>query len=135
MTLTAPDRSELSMFFTNESEEPRIYNVQIKDMAFQDAALSTVITRGPSGRQSYDANWFQRGKTIRCSKNKHGIFTVKVPPQSIMTVTTLDTSWVNGVNTFSGIQPPSSARLTLPTGTDWNTPRRKSASVAAHLAI
>ena len=114
MTLTAPDRSELSMFFTNESEEPRIYNVQIKDMAFQDAALSTVITRGPSGRQSYDANWFQRGKTIRCSKNKHGIFTVKVPPQSIMTVTTLDTSWVNGVNTFSGIQPPSSARLTLP---------------------
>lgn len=114
MTLTSPDRSEMSMFFTNESDEVRIYSVQIKDMAFEPTSFSTVITKGPSGRQAYDANWFQKGKNIRPIRNQRDTFTVKVPPRSIMTVTTLDTSWVNGVNTFPAVQPPMAARLPLP---------------------
>ena len=36
MTLTAPDRSEMSMFFTNESEDVRIYTVQVKDMSGEE---------------------------------------------------------------------------------------------------
>ena len=62
MTLTAPDRSEMSMFFTNESEDVHIYTVQVKDMAFEPTVFSSVITKGPSGRQAYDANWFRIGK-------------------------------------------------------------------------
>ncbi len=114
MTLTSPDRTELSMFFTNDSEEVRTYSVQIKDMGFEPTAFSTVVTKGPSGKQAYDANWFQRGKPVRAMRNHKDLFTVKVPPHSIMTVTTLDTSWVNGVNTFPAVQPPVESRLALP---------------------
>lgn len=114
MTLTSPDRSQMSMFFTNESDEPRVYSVLVKDMAFDTTTLSTVITKGPSSRQPYDANWFQKGKNIRPSHNRRDTYLIKVPPQSIMTVTTMDTSWVNGVNSFPAVQPPISARLTLP---------------------
>ena len=114
MTLTSPDRSEMSMFFTNESDEVRIYNVQIKDMAFEPTMFSSVITKGPSGRQAYDANWFKNGKKIRPVRNHRDTFIIKVPPRSIMTVTTLDTSWVDGVNTFPAVQPPMASRLSLP---------------------
>lgn len=72
MTLTAPDRSEMSMFFTNESEDVRIYTVQVKDMAFEPTVFSSVITKGPSGRQAYDANWFRIGKKIRPIRNPSG---------------------------------------------------------------
>lgn len=41
-------------------------------------------------------------------------FTIKVPPRSIMTVTTMDVSWVDGVNTFPAVQPHLSSRLALP---------------------
>lgn len=112
MTLTSPERTDLSMIFTNESEEVRSYAVEVKDMAFEPTSFSTVITKGPNGRQPYDANWFQRGKNIRANRNH--IFLIKVPPRSIMTVTTLDTSWVGGVNTFPAVQPPRAKRLALP---------------------
>lgn len=114
MTLTAPDRSEMSMFFTNESEDVRIYTVQVKDMAFEPTVFSSVITKGPSGRQAYDANWFRIGKKIRPIRNHRDTFTIKVPPRSIMTVTTTDVSWVDGVNTFPAVQPHLSSRLALP---------------------
>lgn len=114
MTLTAPDRSELSMIFTNESPEVRTYAVQVKDMGFEPTTFNTIITRGPNSRQAYDANWFQTGKKIRASRNHKDVFLIKVPPKSIMTVTTLDTSWVNGVNSFPALQPPKAARLPLP---------------------
>jgi len=113
MTLSAPDRSDFSMIFTNDSDEPRSYTVQVKDMAFELTTLSIVITRGPSSRQPYDANWFQPGEPIRIS-HKQQQFSIKVPPYSIMTVTTLDTGWVAGVNTFPAVQPPKSARLPIP---------------------
>lgn len=112
MTLTSPDRTELSMFFTNESDETRTYSVMMKDMAFDPVALSTVITKGPGSRQPYDINWFQKGKSIRANHNH--VFLIKVPPRSIMTVTTLDTNWVNGVNTFPAVQPPQTKRLPIP---------------------
>lgn len=115
MTLTSPDRTQMSMFFTNDSDDIRVYHVQVKDMGFEPTVFSTVITKGPSsGRQAYDANWFQRGRNIKPSRKQRDIFVVKVQPHSIMTVTTLDTSWVNGVNTFQEIQPPESVRLALP---------------------
>ncbi len=114
MTLCAPDRSDFSMFFTNDSDETRTYTVTVKDMAIDPTALSSVLTKGPSGHQPYDANWFQPGKTFRISRNKNHAFTIKVPPYSILTVTTLDTSWVAGVNTFPAVQPPKPSRLPLP---------------------
>lgn len=114
MTLTSPDRSEMSMFFTNESDEVRIYNVQIKDMTFEPTMFSSVITKGPSGRQAYDANWFKNGKKIRPVRNHRDTFIIKVPPRSIMTVTTLDTSWVDGVNTFPAVQPPDGVQTIAP---------------------
>lgn len=115
MTLTSPDRTQMSMFFTNDSDDLRVYHVQIKDMGFEPTAFSTVVTKGPVGsRQAYDANWFQKGKNIKASRKEKDIFVVKVLPHSIMTVTTMDTSWVNGVNTFQAVHPPVSARLALP---------------------
>lgn len=104
----------MSMFFTNESEDVRIYTVQVKDMAFEPTVFSSVITKGPSGRQAYDANWFRIGKKIRPIRNHRDTFTIKVPPRSIMTVTTMDVSWVDGVNTFPAVQPHLSSRLALP---------------------
>lgn len=118
MTVTSPERTEMSMFFTNDSDETRVYAVQVKDMAFEPTVFSTVITRDPSGKQPYDSNWFQKGKNVRSSRNHRDVFNIKVPPRCIMTVTTLDTSWVKGVNTFPAVQPPESARLPLPYSDD-----------------
>lgn len=113
MTLVSPDRSEMTMHFTNEDDEPRTYSVLVKDMAFENKILSTVITKGPDAGQKYDANWFVRGKAIRPSHRAGETYLIKVPPRSIMTVTTLDTEWVNGVQTFQK-NPPKSERLALP---------------------
>lgn len=115
MTLTSPDRDNFSMFFTNDSDETRTYNVIVRDMAIEPTSLSTVITRGPSGRQAYNANWFRQGKTVRMTRQSgRHMFVIKVPPYSIMTATTLDTSWVNGVQTFKEIHPAGTTRLPLP---------------------
>ncbi|MDE6019372.1 MAG: hypothetical protein K2H01_00015, partial [Ruminococcus sp.] len=113
MTLVSPDRSEMTMHFTNEDTEPRIYSILVKDMAFENKILSTVITTGPKPGQKYDANWFVRGKAIRPSHRTGETYLIKVPPQSIMTVTTLDTEWVAGTETFQKT-PPKSERLSLP---------------------
>ena len=113
MTLVSPDRSEMTMHFTNEDTEPRVYSVLVKDMAFDSKVLSTVITSGPNPGQKYNENWFVRGKAIRPSHRTGETYLIKVPPQSIMTVTTLDTEWVSGVDTFHK-NPPKSERLALP---------------------
>lgn len=113
MTLVSPDRSEMTMHFTNEDTESRVYSVLVKDMAFDNKILSTVITTGPKPGQKYDANWFIRGKAIRPSHRAGETYLIKVPPQSIMTVTTLDTEWVAGTETFQK-NPPKSERLALP---------------------
>mgnify|MGYP001171205623 CR=1 FL=1 len=113
MTLVSPDRSEMTMHFTNEDTEPRVYSVLVKDMAFDNKILSTVITSGPKQGEKYDANWFVRGKAIRPSHRAGETYLIKVPPQSIMTVTTLDTEWVAGTETFQK-NPPKSERLALP---------------------
>ncbi len=113
MTLVSPDRSEMTMHFTNEDTEPRVYSILVKDMSFDNKTLSTVITSGPNPGQKFDANWFVRGKAIRPSHRTGETYLIKVPPQSIMTVTTLDTEWVNGVETFQK-NPPKSERLALP---------------------
>ncbi len=126
MTLASPDRMNFSIFFTNEDDTPRVYAVQVQEMGIAPTTLSTVITQGPSARQAYNANWFKQGKPIKMTRGKsrgkkgdaQGVvgpyFLVKVPPRSIMTVTTLNTDWVQGVNTFSRIQPPKPHRLNLP---------------------
>lgn len=119
MTLVSPDRSEMTMHFTNEDSEPRIYSILVKDMAFDNKVLSTVITTGPEPGQRYDANWFVRGKAIRPSHRAGETYLIKVPPQSIMTVTTLDTEWVAGVQTFSR-NVPKSERLALPYADNFN---------------
>ena len=119
MTLVSPDRSEMTMHFTNEDSEPRIYSILVKDMAFDNKVLSTVITTGPEPGQRYDANWFVRGKAIRPSHRAGETYLIKVPPQSIMTVTTLDTEWVAGVQTFSR-NIPKSERLALPYADNFN---------------
>lgn len=119
MTLVSPDRSEMTMHFTNEDSEPRVYSVLVKDMAFDNKILSTVVTSGPKPGQKYDANWFVRGKAIRPSHRTGETYLIKVPPKSIMTVTTLDTEWVAGTETFRR-NPPKSERLALPYEDDFN---------------
>ena len=119
MTLVSPDRSEMTMHFTNEDNEPRVYSVLVKDMAFDNKILSTVVTSGPKPGQKYDANWFVRGKAIRPSHRTGETYLIKVPPKSIMTVTTLDTEWVAGTETFRR-NPPKSERLALPYKDDFN---------------
>lgn len=113
MTLVSPDRSEMTMHFTNEDLFPRTYSVQLKDMGFTNRTLSTILTAGPNAGEAYNANWFRRGKPVKPSHKNGETYFIKVPPQSIMTITTLDTSWVNGVETFSHAIP-SPERLSLP---------------------
>lgn len=113
MTLVSPDRSEMTMHFTNEDLFTRTYSVQLKDMGFTNRMLSTVITTGPNPGEAFDANWFRRGKPIKPSHRNGETYFIKVPPQSIMTITTLDTGWVNGVETFSH-NIPNAERLPLP---------------------
>lgn len=115
MTLCSPDRQNFSMFFTNDSKDMRIYAVSVKDMAIEPTYLNIVTTKGPGDRQPYNAGWFRRGRTIRIGRGRNKrYFTIKVPPYSIMTVTTLNTDWVGGTSTFSELAPPPAARLSLP---------------------
>ncbi|MBQ8824532.1 MAG: hypothetical protein IJZ64_04795, partial [Ruminococcus sp.] len=124
MTLVSPDRAEMTMHFTNEDLVPRTYSVIVKDMAFENRTLSAIITTGPNPGQPYNANWFRCAKPVRPSHRNEETYFVKVPPQSILTLTTLDTSWVNGVETFSHTSP-NSERLPLPYIDDFNYPKEE----------
>lgn len=79
MTLVSPDRSEMTMHFTNEDLFPRTYSVQLKDMGFTNRMLSTVLTTGPNPGEAFDANWFRRSKPIKPSHRNGETYFIKVP--------------------------------------------------------
>lgn len=124
MTLVSPDRTELTMHFTNDSDTTRLYSVYLKDLELSRRTFSTVLTTGPSGKQQFADGWFQVGKPIRPSRKNSDMYLVKVPPYSLMTVTTLDTSWVHGIKTFEQTAP-NSQRLPLPYRDDFSYPQEE----------
>jgi len=91
MTLAAPDRSDFSTVFVNDSEYDRIYKIKVVNMAYTgNPDLEVWETRAAEEGQSFNSNYMRYlGKV---SANGQGYYTVTVKPYSIVTVTTLSRS-------------------------------------------
>ena len=113
MTLISPDRSNFTMHFANDTETPRYYQVILKNMSVFPETVSLLQTAGSPVPEPVDANWFQIVKNIAVrSSEEETSFSVMVKPYSVLTVTTLETSDINGTEQLKPI--PENKRLPLP---------------------
>lgn len=89
MTLVAPDKSDYSIIFDNDSSEQRTYLVQLKNM---DTAQSKQVNIWQSiGPKNSTDNYDSRMKQVRQEITpKDGKVEIHVYPHSIVTATTLD---------------------------------------------
>ncbi|MBQ8927490.1 MAG: hypothetical protein IJ055_04345 [Oscillospiraceae bacterium] len=114
MTLLSPDHSQLTMHFTNDSDQPRSYLVTLRGLDALPKTIALVQTAGSSDCTHIDQNWFRVVQEIRMHAVKgEAAFPVVVRPHSILTATTMDVSGVCGTQQLRA-RIPERARLTLP---------------------
>lgn len=88
MTLAAPDRSEFSTVFVNDSEKTISYRITPSNFDFgASQELAVWETRAADDGEAFDANYKQHVGDVLADA---GVYTVTVKPFSIATVTTLD---------------------------------------------
>ncbi|MBN1171621.1 MAG: RICIN domain-containing protein [Micromonosporaceae bacterium] len=88
LTLAAPDRSDFSTVFMNDSEYPQTYRLRTVNMAFAGApALEMWQTRAAEPGRAFNANYLRYLGDLTADAG--GEYTVAVPPNSVVTVTTL----------------------------------------------
>ncbi|MDF2938567.1 MAG: Carbohydrate binding family 6 [Paenibacillaceae bacterium] len=92
MTVAAPDKSHFSTVIVNDSEYERTYKLQVVNMAFAGGTPSLEVweTRAADAGKAFNSGYMQLlGES---SADGAGVYTVKVKPFSIVTVTSLDNS-------------------------------------------
>jgi hypothetical protein len=88
MTLAAPDRSEFSTVFVNDSEKTISYRITPSNFSFgAGQELAVWETRAADSGEAFNANYKQHVGDVQADA---GVYTVTVKPFSIATVTTLD---------------------------------------------
>ena len=88
LTLAAPDKTNFSTVFINDSEQTKTYRIQAVNMAFTGTpALEQWETRAADQGQAFNANYLKYLGNV--SAGSDGVYTVTVKPYSIVTVTTL----------------------------------------------
>ncbi len=90
MTAAAPDKSNFSTVIVNDSEYERIYKLQTVNMAFSAGKppLEVWETRAAEAGEAFNSRYMQY--LGEAAADGAGIYTVKVKPYSIVTVTSLD---------------------------------------------
>ncbi|WP_339157331.1 S-layer homology domain-containing protein [Paenibacillus sp. FSL W8-0186] len=120
MTLAAPDKSDFSTVIVNDSEYERTYKLQTVNMAYTGTpSLEIWETRAAGKGEAFNSSYMQyRGKV---SADGGGIYTVRVKPYSIVTVTTLENSGNNAYHTPFPVEGERTVLDTDATGSVQNT--------------
>jgi len=88
MTLAAPDRSDFSTVFVNDSEYTQTYRIQTANMAYADSpSLELWETRAADPGTAFNSNYLKYLCSL--SADADGSYTLTVAPYSALTATTL----------------------------------------------
>ncbi|MNO16457.1 Endoglucanase precursor [compost metagenome] len=89
MTLAAPDKSDFSTVIVNDSEYERIYKLQTVNMGYTgNPSLEVWETRAATEGAAFNSNYMKY--LGEAAADGSGVYTVRVKPYSIVTVTTLE---------------------------------------------
>lgn len=89
MTLAAPDKQDFSTVIINDSEYEKIYKLQTVNMGYTgNPSLEVWETRAAGQGQAFNSNYMKY--LGDAAADSSGVYTVRVKPYSIVTVTTLD---------------------------------------------
>ncbi|SDD03915.1 Ig-like domain (group 4) [Paenibacillus sp. UNCCL117] len=89
ITLAAPDKSDFSTVIVNDSEYERIYKLQTVNMGYTgNPALEVWETRAADAGKAFNSN--HMNYLGNAAADGGGVYTVRVKPYSVVTVTTLD---------------------------------------------
>ena len=89
LTAADPASGNYSTVITNDSAEPRVYQVKVSNLAAAPSAVTVWETRSPAAGESYDAGWLNPVNTLT-PVQENGIYTynVTVSPYTMVTLTT-----------------------------------------------
>lgn len=96
LVLMPENKSELTFIFCNNTSKSKGYNIDISACGMDERIFNVVETKSPQFNTHYASNWFRRTSQKKPFKSK---LYIEVKSGSILTLTTLDTSFVNGTDT------------------------------------
>ncbi len=118
LTLVSPDRTQLTMHISNDSDVPRSYLVIINHLPQLAKTMHFVETAGCGDQNQIDKNWFKVIDDVHVTAVKGDMaFPVVVKPHSLLTITTMDT---NALKEQKYPAIPPARRLTLPYRDDFS---------------
>ncbi|MFD2879589.1 Ig-like domain-containing protein [Paenibacillus rhizoplanae] len=89
MTLAAPDKQDFSTVIINDSQYEKIYKLQAVNMGYTgNPSLEVWETRAADKGQAFNSNYMKPLGDAHADGS--GLYTIRVKPFSIVTVTTLD---------------------------------------------
>ncbi|MEK3716459.1 S-layer homology domain-containing protein [Paenibacillus sp. FSL R7-0333] len=89
MTLAAPDKQDFSTVIINDSQYDKIYKLQAVNMGYTgNPSLEVWETRAAETGQAFNSNYMKDLGDVHADGS--GVYTIRVKPFSIVTVTTLD---------------------------------------------
>ncbi len=96
LALMPENKSELTMIFCNEDSKPKGYSVDLTECSMNGRIFKIIETKAPYLNRHYASNWFRQTGQKKLLKEK---LYVEVKGGSILTLTTMDTSFVKGIDT------------------------------------
>lgn len=96
IALMPENKSELTMIFCNDTQKPKGYAVNIASCNMEGRIFKIIETKAPCLNKHYASNWFRQTYQKKASRGK---FYIEVKGGSVLTLTTLDTSFVKGIDT------------------------------------
>ncbi|MBQ8012119.1 MAG: glycosyl hydrolase family 59 [Oscillospiraceae bacterium] len=120
VTLVSPDRTQMTMHISNDSDVPRSYLVIVNHLPYLPRHVHLVETAGNHNPLEIDQNWFRVIDHVHVTSVKGDMaFPVVVKPHSLLTVTTMDVSELRG-RTIAYPDIPQDKRLELPYKDDFS---------------
>ena len=96
LALMPENKSEITVIFCNNTSKSKGYNIDISACGMGERIFNVIETKSPQFNHHYASNWFRQTSRKKPFKGK---LYIEVKSGSILTLTTLDTSFVNGTDT------------------------------------
>lgn len=120
MTLASPDKQDFSTVIINDSETEKIYKLKAVNMAYTgNPSLEMWETRAAETDQAFNSNYMKDLGDVQADGS--GVYTIRVKPFSIVTVTTLDNRNKEGFSTPLPVEGERTVLDTDATGSVQNT--------------